>query len=61
MKKKGKDEESKINEFCKEPTQDNFDKLKISTRKDFINFSNYIIRLKKGNINLATKIIKLKV
>ena len=64
MKKKSKlkdDEAEKINVFCREPTQSNFDKLQKSTKEDFIKFSNLIIRLEKGNINLAKKVIKLKV
>ena len=64
MKKKSKlkdDEAEKINVFCQEATQSNFDKLQKSTKEDFIKFSNLIIRLEKGNINLAKKVIKLKV
>ena len=55
------DEAEKINVFCQEATQSNFDKLQKSTKEDFIKFSNLIIRLEKGNINLAKKVIKLKV
>ena len=62
MKRKTKvDEIQKVNLFCKEPTQNNFNNLKKTTREDFIRFANYIIKLNKGNIKLAKIILKLKV
>lgn len=55
------DEESKIEDFCKNITQNLFNKLKKSTREDFHRFSLVVLKIGKGDVEVAKKILKLKV
>jgi BMFP domain-containing protein YqiC len=60
VKDKTETEEMKIENFCRNISQENFNKLQKQTREDFKRFALVLINIQKGDQEIAKRIIKLK-